>query len=336
MSHFADLLRASHPDALPIPDELDAAWAWMEDHGHAIERDGRVSLTAYAGDRVLGIVFDAGLTIDGWFTDKTPDDKTLLPIAQADGTGSLVVLWNDRGTVRVGVLGSEGERFLLAKTPLDLLRAVAVGHQELSTTTSGRPPRESASAVDDFRAWVQETYDVKVPASFTVRTRGDAFSRWVDRLIEGAPKPKPTHPVKGTQLSAADLGGEGAPLLELVGRTDAREAAVELLGVTGVDPNHLRDHGIQVFTFGDGPQPALGVTVYLQGEGAYPRPDALFEGFGPASEADDVRGVLGEPSSGDQHSLFYAWGTEDEYRIQMSFRPGEGLRSVGLSESQFF
>lgn len=336
MSRFAELLRATHPDALTVPEELDAAWRWMEDRGHVIERGGRMWLAAYAGDRVLGVVFDTGLTLDGWFTGAAPDARTLLPIGQADGAGSTIVLWDDAGTVRVGVLGSEGERFLLAETPLDLLRVVAVGHEEISTSTSGRPPRETARAVDDFRDWLRATYDVRVPGSFTVRTRDDVFSRFVDRVVEGGPEPAPTHPVTGTQLSAADLGGEGAALLELVGRTDAGDAAVELLDVAGLDADGLRDHGVQVFTSSGASQEALGVTVYLQGPRAHPRPEALFDRIGPESEAADVRAALGEPSGGDDHALFYAWGSADDYRVQMMFTPGRGLRSVGLLASQFF
>jgi len=129
MSRFAEALAVQHPDhGIAIPEPLERAWAWCEAQGWGIQRESAYYVTPYAGSRRLGVVFDSGATLDGWFEPGAPGADRLLPFADLDSSGGVAALWrDDAGETRVVGLGGEGEVGILAEAAVDFLRLGALG-----------------------------------------------------------------------------------------------------------------------------------------------------------------------------------------------------------------
>lgn len=182
MSQMSELLRL--PGGIRIPDELEAAWRWMEDRGWGATNEHGYYLTPYAGERQLGIVFDDGQSLEGWFLPPQAQAR-LVPLAEIGGDGSMGALWvSDDGRTRFVGLGSDGDMYVLADDAVDFLRLIAVGYHELSPVSLGLPPDEP-EAVSEFRAWVEATYAVEVPAIWpAVVEEGDEFATWMHAQMD--------------------------------------------------------------------------------------------------------------------------------------------------------
>ncbi|WP_134765526.1 hypothetical protein [Nocardioides sp. 1609] len=288
MSRLHDAL-PPHPVA--VPDELEAAWTWMEARGHGGGPDERPHLTAYPGTRVLGPVFTPG-TLEGWFTPDSAAARRLRPIADAAGDGSLLALWeDDGGHTRAVVLGSEGAAHQVADSARDLLALLAVGYDEVTEYSLGLPPddEDAVEAVGAFRAWVRDTFDLEVPEEWP-GVEDDAFSAWVRREL-GEPEPEPT-PVPS---SDTEIGGDIEVVLAALGTPDGSpevRALAALLDVALVDDGlrragrSLRGRGVEV-RFERG----VLTTVFLDETPL----DRLVAGLPAPARADDVLALLGEP-----------------------------------------
>ncbi|GMA32946.1 hypothetical protein [Litorihabitans aurantiacus] len=232
MSRLADLMTPSLPPGLALPEPLLRAWDFMESRGWGHETAGGYVLTPYAGSAELGVVFSPSLTLAGWFEPGEPGHDRLVPLCQTDGTGSFAALWldpDDAGAVRVVMLGSEGERSLLADDAVDFLRLVAIGYLELRDWAIEEEPDEeedgeSVAALADFRAWVEAELDVEVPAHWSVRDP-DPFAAWVAE-------------VKGEEVResrfTAEPGPTAAPDVDPAAVVAALEELVDEPRITGV------------------------------------------------------------------------------------------------------
>lgn len=202
MSTLSQLLTPTLPPGMSIPEPLERAWSWMEAKGWGFENEHGYFLTPYAGTAELGIVFSPTETLAGWFEPGEDGHDRLFPLGQTDGTGSFASLWRDPSDeVRVVVLGSEGERLLVADDAVDFLRLLAIGYSELNSYSLAEAPieddDESVAALADFRAWVEHEFDVSVPAQWSVR-EPDPFDTWVGEVkgeeresAAEAPAPEP-------------------------------------------------------------------------------------------------------------------------------------------------
>ena len=136
MSRLAELITAHRSDWPVLPDDLERAWVWLEDHGYAVDAPAGYCLTVSEGDE-SSIVFIADGTLDGWLEPDEPGHADLLPIADADGSGSIIALWRDGDAVRVVLLGSDGERGILAQDAREFLTLLAIGYVELNGIALG-------------------------------------------------------------------------------------------------------------------------------------------------------------------------------------------------------
>ncbi|GAA1730579.1 hypothetical protein GCM10009710_08970 [Aeromicrobium alkaliterrae] len=163
----------------------------MEDQGWGFETRGTYYLTPFEGRAQLGIVFSPSETLTGWFEPGEPGHDRLFPLGQTDGSGSFAALWLDpTDTVRFVLLGSEGERLLLADDAVDFLRLIAIGYLELADYVLPEAPDEdedgeSVAALAQFRAWVESELGVDVPEHWTVQ-EPDPFSAWVDEVTRSS------------------------------------------------------------------------------------------------------------------------------------------------------
>lgn len=309
MSSLADAL-PPHPVA--IPPELAAAWDWMEAQGHAGGSADEPILTAYAGERVLGPVFTTSLArgwAEAWFGADNEATSRLRPIAEASGDGAVLALWaDDAGGTRAVVLGSEGDAYEVARTPLDLLTLLAVGYVDLTDLELGDEPEDedAVDAVAPFRAWVEATYDVEVPEEWPAVER-DAFTTWVRRALgEDVPdSPEPESPdASDAHVWPTELAGDLTVFLDALDTPDGSPQVRALAEVLDVELGDgglrkagraLRARGVEV----DVERGKL-ATVFIS---TLPL-GRLVDRVPVPAQVDDVVGLLGEP---DERSDEHGW-----------------------------
>ncbi|MEP7453980.1 hypothetical protein [Phyllobacterium sp. SB3] len=207
---YADEMRARLPATMRLPDEFEALFDWIEANGFFMP-SGR-----FPGDR-LGMLCSSdgphqGTVIllrietaeqaqesgEAWLGNAVPDvAERLVPFARTGGDGSYAAFWmDDTGQQQIVNLGSEGQVCILAPTPLDFLRLLGIGYEEISGDCLYDPnavPDDSGGrrivVNDAYRTWLTSHYDVTIPrtASEIVgnvpdssgATSSDPFWRWV-------------------------------------------------------------------------------------------------------------------------------------------------------------
>ncbi|QIK72802.1 hypothetical protein G7070_11615 [Propioniciclava coleopterorum] len=192
MSRMASELTRVRPDWPALPDDLERAFAWLEEHGHGRDAPAGFVLSP-SPDAAWAPAFVSGLSLEGYFEPGTPGYARLLPIAEAAGDGSQVLLWRDpEDGQRVVVLDSEGSGHLIADDARDLLVLLGVGYDELTEYSLGEPPADPVpeEALAAYRAWLTEAFGVEVPDEWPA-VGDDAFTAWLDAELGNAPEPAP-------------------------------------------------------------------------------------------------------------------------------------------------
>ena len=185
--------RLSPGTDLPVPLER-ALWAMEAQGWGGIDAHGDPFATPYEGQSQLGAVFSGTMSTEGWLDPDAPDAWRLLPLAETDGSGGFAALWfAPSGESRFVLLSSEGgEPQRLADDPVDFLRLIAIGFEELHSWVWSQPvcvdeddedDDNSAAAHADFRGWVEDDFGVDVPESWSV-TDDDRFAAWLSSAAE--------------------------------------------------------------------------------------------------------------------------------------------------------
>lgn len=170
------------PATMSLPDEFLALFDWMETNSFFMRS------AAYPGDllgllgteeqvqsgQVTAILFRVATSEQArengqaWFGEVIPDiEGRLVPFARTGGDGSHVAFWlDDEGRRQIVHLGSEGLVCLLGQTPLDFLKLLAIGYEEISGDCLDAPDvRPADGGVNAaYRAWLIERYRVTIPA----------------------------------------------------------------------------------------------------------------------------------------------------------------------------
>ncbi|MGU3538011.1 hypothetical protein [Methylobacterium sp. A54F] len=201
---YADEMADRLPPTLPLPDAFRATFDWIE------RNDFFMASGAFPGDRLGLLGTDAEVQAGGvtaiLFRVATPEqarayaeawfgaevDGRIVPFARTGGDGSHAAFWiDDDGALQIVHLGSEGLVCLLGRTPLDFLRLVAVGYEEISGDCLDGPAEPPAipGRNTTFRAWLTGHFGVSVPATAAeilgevpdalAETSDDPFWRWV-------------------------------------------------------------------------------------------------------------------------------------------------------------
>jgi hypothetical protein len=211
MSYAGDM-KARLPATMSLPAEFETLFDWIEANGFFMPSQ------RFAGDRLgmLGpadeaehgtiILFrietraQAQETGDAWFRGNVPDiADRLVVFARTGGDGSHVALWiDDQGRQQIVRLGSEGRVGILTATPLDFLRLLAIGYEEISgdcLEAPGEPPDHQDGDRDPineaYRSWLTGRYGVTIPRTASEvmndipealgKTSRDPFWHWVRR-----------------------------------------------------------------------------------------------------------------------------------------------------------
>ncbi|MBC9956961.1 hypothetical protein [Yimella sp. cx-51] len=277
----------------PVPSELEAAWTWMEEQGYGGDAPIGYCLTPYPGAYQLGVVFSAEERLEGWFEDNQLPAGRLLPIAEISGSGGIGALWlDDAGEVRfVGL--ADGTAFILADNAIDMLRLCAIGYDDLGPYNLGLPPDrpECVEAVADFRAWVEQTYNVQVPSEWDIEEE-DEFTDWVNRL-SGEDVPEQAGPT-----DASAVPGDLGLVLAVLGRPDGSDELVTFAQTIGATLKDGKLKGSVVALRQLGVEGLLNrgniKTLFLSLD-QYPRVDQLLDDHGTLLTPQRAREHFGDP-----------------------------------------
>jgi len=178
-------MKARLPRTMSMPDEFEALFDWIQTNGFvkASER--------FSGD-LLGMLGPPegphqGTTIlfrvetpeqarqsgEAWFGDNASDiADRLVPFARTGGDGSYAAFWiDDNGRQQIVHLGSEGTAGILTSTPLDFLRLLGIGYEEIAGDClegPNEPPADDGSRLivnEAYRSWLLQRYATTIPRS---------------------------------------------------------------------------------------------------------------------------------------------------------------------------
>lgn len=215
MGNLKQEIASSLPGILKLPEEFAAAIDWIESVGAVgtFKSSGKpygmldpAFLTEPGGSLVSFQPMDADHAM--YWTgnkDKAVTDR-LGPIVRTGGDGSYAALWlDDAGQQQIVHMGSGSGSVMtgvMVRTPVDFLRLLAIGYEELCWPEAlGEPPaamdedeeEETAGLVKPvrFAQWVASTYGVTIPAtaleimlppSHMDKPSDDPFCVWMDRI----------------------------------------------------------------------------------------------------------------------------------------------------------
>ncbi len=190
MTGFLAKMKASFPEGMPLPEEFEKLFAWMEanDFVRRYEEPEYRDLeyaTLYPRNVVdegwssiaFAPVVPWAMSMSLWIHDPAVF-KRFAPFVTTGREGSEAGLWRDNeGMLKLVHLGSgSGSKMtcILTDNPVDVLRLLAIGYEELCWPDQyGMTPEEvhAKQGRDNgpfapplqFRAWVEETFGAEIP-----------------------------------------------------------------------------------------------------------------------------------------------------------------------------
>ena len=197
-----------------IPDPLRKLFAWIEGNGYYVDtKDGqRIGFlfpedelkkgwtdTERPGGTNIEFFAEGNVNMKYWFRHERPEVLNRLCVfAHTGAEGSMAAFWLDpAGGQKIVHLGSGSGSTLvcvLANDPVDFLRLLAIGYDEICWDDQfGNPPNISGGRFihpnTKFQNWISTTFGVPIPAAGKEIVKhpshmGDAasedpFSRWV-------------------------------------------------------------------------------------------------------------------------------------------------------------
>lgn len=214
MSILGNQILETLAPGLVIPEAVLQLFDWIEANGLFVDRDGRRYGVLYPSGPMsaawnensrpggTNIEFHAGgnAALSYWFGHTRPEVLSRLSVfAQTGADGSMAAFWlDDQGTQKIVHLGSGSGSTLvciLADEPVDFLRLLAIGYDEICwNDVFDSPPNQPESELivapnEPYRAWVSATFHttipstalevVKHPAEMSDAESPDVFWRWV-------------------------------------------------------------------------------------------------------------------------------------------------------------
>lgn len=181
MGEFVSQAMARLPASLEMPEPLTALFGWVEQHGDVVTGADGTLYGGLSSDSSVGTWLelhgddhaDMEMLAKHWF--GVPSDlivDRLWVFARTGNDGSMAALWrDDAGEQHIVHLGSGSGSIMsgiLATDPVDLLRLLAIGYEEICW--GGQYAQEPASEREGwtpinqpFRDWVSSTYAVEIP-----------------------------------------------------------------------------------------------------------------------------------------------------------------------------
>ncbi len=202
-------MRAALCTGMTLPAAFERLFSWIEARGHFVDTaKGRVGcLSMQNGAHRAGTYIEFGpqgnASLEHWFGTSNPTVIGRLSVfARTGRDGSMAAFWlNDAGTQKIVHLGSGSGSTtvcILADDPVDFLRLLAIGYDEICWGGEyAEPPIRDGQGKETqnrlFSAWVEKTFNVTVPdcgaeivpqpASMTHTASDDPFWQWVQKSI---------------------------------------------------------------------------------------------------------------------------------------------------------
>ena len=180
------------PEGMQIPEELRKLYQWIEDNGYYSENEGIRYGYLYPQDKLreswkeeereggTDIAFSVLKNIDREevlenYYKKHKDEvrRRLLVFAQSGADGSECALWlDDEGRTQIVHIGSGSGSMMtciLVKNPLDFLRLLAIGYDEICWDEDYPfPPNSNKDNTfvhpnTQYQEWVQNTFHTTIP-----------------------------------------------------------------------------------------------------------------------------------------------------------------------------
>jgi hypothetical protein len=210
MGEFVDTTLSRVPEGIEVPEPLRLLFGWVEDNGFVHRGDdGELYGTLSdgwpngPGTNVLlrGDRSDEVERIASWFGPVRDGLPTLWPFCRTGSDGSTAALWRaPDGRTQVVHMGSGSGSLLtcvLGEDPVDFLRLIAIGYDEICWSEDWDAPPEPesgrTSVNEPFRAWVEGTFAVDVPrtglevvphpADMGDKDSDDPWCRWIDEAV---------------------------------------------------------------------------------------------------------------------------------------------------------
>ena len=203
------------PAGFVIPVELTRMLMWIDENGWVCRGPGSGDLygTPYPEDDRSGSLAEFGLApaeevashASGWLGTVDPAIYgRLCPFVQTGADGSYAAFWLDAGVQRIVHMGSGSGSTLacVLGTPLDFLRLLAIGYDEICWNEAWASPPSTEDAWDGwqpvntaYREWLSRSFGITAPvtalevvsrpAEMGDEDSGDAFCEWVNKVTKG-------------------------------------------------------------------------------------------------------------------------------------------------------
>jgi hypothetical protein len=218
MGKLYDQISQTLQPGMSIPELLRLLFDWIEQRGTYVDRNGeRVGYlfppdtmdeewtdSGRPGGTLVSFMPEGNVSMKRWFGHERPEMlERMCVFCRTGGDGSKAAFWLDpNGGQKIVHLGSGSGSTLvcvLADDPVDFLRLLAIGYDEICWPEAFDSPPDAAGDFVvqpnvEFQEWVRTTFSVSIPttASEIVRhpsvmeekTSLDPFHRWV-RSIRG-------------------------------------------------------------------------------------------------------------------------------------------------------
>ncbi|MBF9042364.1 hypothetical protein HKCCE4037_03435 [Rhodobacterales bacterium HKCCE4037] len=239
---FAQDLREHLPDGLILPDPIAEAMDWVEAQGWGgvyTHRDPDAFSSRYLsiyppevrdqlGASLVVFTYEAGPPLH----EPPPEAMNrIATIASIAGDGGTLSLWRDNAGKQWFVVFNHGDPHVLTDDPLVALQFLAIGYSEPAALIDATlTPHEEARDVpiilpDAFRAFVEDRFDVQVPArasdlgiTIPPNDARDPIRLWIDQImpepeIGSIPGMTAGNPYVITRDLRLALGDEGIAVL---------------------------------------------------------------------------------------------------------------------------
>lgn len=215
MSRLADQITATLASGMHLPQELALLFGWIESTGRFIDKDDGTRVGSlfladashrkwdakqdFAGTTIwFRAEVDPGLRY--WFNHARPEViNRLCVFAKTGSDGSMAAFWLDpAGGQKIVHLGSGSGSIMtcvLANHPLDFLRLLAIGYDEicwgenLALPPAAGPNDPPLLPNQVYQQWLGKTFQVPIPkvgseivnhiAKIGDKDSPDPFNRWV-------------------------------------------------------------------------------------------------------------------------------------------------------------
>ena len=198
-----------------VPEPLALLFQWIEDNGFFIDRDNRRigflypletlqaewTETERPGGTHIEFLAEGNVNMKYWFGHERPEVLNRLCVfAKTGADGSMAAFWiDDCGKQRIVHLGSGSGSILvcvLADDPVDFLRLLAIGYDEICWNSAfSEPPNTHGELFVHpnvkYQEWVAKRFSVTIPKTAAEIVKhpsemGDSqseddFCRWVEK-----------------------------------------------------------------------------------------------------------------------------------------------------------